>query len=658
MNDKQVTETNLGKIIVGSYLGSGQLATVYQGTTEKGVKVAIKFPAFDFDPNGSAFRLLEEYDLLKNLDRKLREFHYDITVPHVEKGKDNNGNIVLVMEYVGNESLLGDVLFKLKDDPLRREMIVLQAALQYSRLLETLHSISYTCQDRKTTDLRWVETDQGSYPDMGRLIVLDWNAVNKDNTDVNKDIILFGDLWYQLVTGKLPPSVINPLDDMLWESREVSYGTRNLLAQMFNPVFAEKPLGASELCQAFADLLRLYTLDVDSLFKEGSSLLNEIKRQNELARGEISNAGAGAVFQTEISYEKEWKALIYLDLAYRRGQIGTKEFEEILLLVENQGFRLVGHIEHAILIDDNQKGDDAVNWAKKVAQYNKQVGFELLVLRWEILLSARKKALEDGLFLRDLWSELGNWLHKVEAGVAGDHEPAYWMDLGDKLDEFCVRLNADNGAGKRTAHILENFKCEISTRVLIANINDKVADGNYRGGLDLLSQVRPDVSVIDKHFLDVFSKTLPSLDLIERDLKEKDKKKNNLVRWQEEIIPSKVFGNLRYIDYLLQLRLREVRSRINDADVYAAEKWLKNLQVLYRCMLGGDLHPLPATVAVLWNEIPPSWKVETQKEVERCLVILSKRAEWFSGIDAQISHEEALHILQALQKTHSITNNK
>ncbi len=251
MSSKQTVCVGDKTYRLGKYLSSGQIGTVYPAweeqkdmsdtpTREKwgSPQKAIKKPNPNLDELGIK-RFWAEYEVLKKVNEKWSELFPSFPSPFLqaEKGQmEGQGVYVLVMGFVPEEWQLSTLLLKKKG--MDRETLALEAALQYARLLKVLHAAGYTCNDRKPGDLFFDE-------EKSRLIVLDWNVVNDyTSAEAQNEHVIFATLWYQLLVGKNPPVVFNPLDDETWlddkTQTEISLGTRELLTNIWFGRYANK----------------------------------------------------------------------------------------------------------------------------------------------------------------------------------------------------------------------------------------------------------------------------------------------------------------------------------------------------------------------------------------------------------------------------------
>ncbi len=646
MNNQEIIQSKSGqKIRLGAYLGSGQIAAVYKGMIEEsGEVVAVKIPITD------ANSINVEYNLILELARRLEKTSDLSTVPKVELGQDTLGRDVLIIEYVDDQSLLGARLYEMQEDVVARDRVALYAAAQYAELLDALHSMSCTCQDRKTTDLRWVEVGPG-FPMTGRLVVLDWNAFTKDSRDFAGDIGLFGENWYQLITGKISPLRLDPMRDALWRDGKVSFGLRYLLSQILSPAPGKHIKTAKEVSQKVQALLQLYERDAEDLYGEGRGLLKEIKNNDAHIKEFMGRDRPAHEFEklTLFNPEKEWTALICLDLASLKGLV-IKEKDECLKLVTNQGQRLVDYAEHFIEIDNYKQGQNAIRWAESVSSQTGNATFKLIVARRKILINAGQAALEDGLFhLREFWKELLKWIGQLEEAIKIQAGMENWQLLEQELSKKLSILKRGRGSPERTTRILDNLKHEVEWRTMLAGVKEREGMGRYQEALEMLTS-KPGPTQAEEWFQKAIFDDLPSAFDLKGKLKEKVDWKKRLDDWSEEIKADRVIGHREYIDYLLRLRLKDAGIYIGAEEAEKARKWLADLRSFYFCFDGNNLERLFDAAVSLWQGTPEIWAKATRGEIAKHLNLLYKRAKDYAEMNVPAYDRESLRILNCLME--------
>lgn len=381
---------------LGPFLKAGLLGVVYPGTNLDTYQreAAVKLPAPNLNPEALA-RFRQEYEVLNELYRQLLPHPH---VPWVKKGSvAGKGTEAYVLQYIGEEQMLTNRL-PVPDAPyLAREKMALQAASDYARLLVALHSLNYTCQDRKLADLRW-QKDDG--PAGGRLIVLDWNVVEKGAERRPEDIYLFGLLWYQLLAGRYPSNYLNPLDDALWRGGLVSYGTRRLLMNALVPALAGGYESASKLYEAVERRKDLLNLSAERLLAQARPLLERFSLPRYA--------------QEAPELESEWQALDLVDLAYRLGADAQPERERLYQLVANQGDRLITQVQQAFLVTRYEEGEAAVKAAEAIANSYNDPHLRLKVARWKMLIRAGRAAVRERSGLRPIRESLAGYVAALE----------------------------------------------------------------------------------------------------------------------------------------------------------------------------------------------------------------------------------------------------
>ena len=266
-------------------LGSGFLGAVYEAKTESAItgvahvsaalpdKIAVKSPHAQLGDELRR-RFWQEYDALTRIRSNAGSGSH---VPAVWRGRlvstgDVASGEVLCMELVqGNE--LTNYFVEGRDANGRPyyglpEPLALAIGEQYAELVVALEQAGISCADRKVHDLYWER-------ETSRLTVLDWNVVEMTpasggaagNTVSRTNIAVFGRLWFELLTGALPPLPDErnrrPFDNVpAW--KRLSQGTRALV---------EKALAAAGAGFADArelqDAVRTHRRDFDRLASDG-----------------------------------------------------------------------------------------------------------------------------------------------------------------------------------------------------------------------------------------------------------------------------------------------------------------------------------------------------------------------------------------------------
>ena len=170
-----------------------------------------------------------EYDTVKKLRQAMltlsaSDAKWSFPLPTVQLGVTPDGHKALIMQPLLRHSLLKT--FENINSPLQREKLALDAARQYTFLLQALAQSNLSCLDRKLRDLWWV----GS-PDAGHLIVTDWNVI-EDIPDPTKDLRRFGLLWFELLIGRQMPHNFQPTRSNFYHiQHRISYGLWTIIAR-------------------------------------------------------------------------------------------------------------------------------------------------------------------------------------------------------------------------------------------------------------------------------------------------------------------------------------------------------------------------------------------------------------------------------------------
>lgn len=203
----------LNRFEVGSFIGRGGMAEVYQGRDlQTGGLVAIKRLRADriADQSETLERLRRESDLLRKLD------HPNI-VKMVATG-ESDGVYYLVMEYVGRGTL-AELLHRQPQLPLEQAMRI---ALELSDALARTHDLYIIHRDIKPTNILLSEDGTPHLSDFGLALASDsprltqsgialgmWfyfspEVCTGSKPDERSDVWSFGVTLYEMLTGQLP----------------------------------------------------------------------------------------------------------------------------------------------------------------------------------------------------------------------------------------------------------------------------------------------------------------------------------------------------------------------------------------------------------------------------------------------------------------------
>lgn len=465
---------------LGPYLKAGLLGIVYLATdAENGEHAAVKLPQPRLGRDQRA-RFQIEAVVLKAIwnasagRRPAVPWVRAGTVPAEPPAEPVSG---YVLEFVGEERLLSRQLPGISAPGLARERMALEAAQEYARLLQTLHKLNYTCQDRKLADVRW-RSEEGGLGD-SRLVVLDWNVVEQGSEKQLDDLYLFGLLWYQLLSGRYAAVPLNVLDDSLWADGSVSLATRRLLAAVLAPARTDRPQSATILEQAIDRVLGLLGRPAAELAAEGR---------------EQAAALLSPHYREQVpELEREWQALSLLDLAERLG-VPTQETAGLRELAHDQGRRLVGRVRNAFLLTQYDDAEEGLRQAEGILAQSRQLAAEqrnpqlaLQVGRWRALVRAGQAALVEGQRLRPVRDRLARHVEQMESIAQGQSSPdrlaATWRrELSQTMAE--ARLPADS----QTANLIGELDHEFSLYQALEEGRRRQEEGDYIGAGQALEQ--------------------------------------------------------------------------------------------------------------------------------------------------------------------------
>lgn len=611
------------KYRITSYVHAGQFGTVYEaisppeGTQRE--KVAVKIPA----PNLNREQLetfYNEYEFMIRLGDKIQE--EEKFIPWIEKGsleeKDKGSTDVLVMEYLPKDKMLGTKLGEHDHNLLEREEMAIRAAVQYAKLLVALHDLGYTCQDRKTTDLRWIQKDIKDPLD-GRLVVLDWNVVheNADGESVSKDIFKFGSLWYQLMVAKFPPESPNVYQDELWRDGGISYGARYILRRALAASQHERYVSAKDLLDDLENLSKLYKTRHEELWNTAQSLFEEARRSDQEVQRILT--------QTQRFYDPRQgqevsrliakalnagrQALSYFDLAWRKGSTDVEAARsDCLKLVRGQPERLLRHLKHAFDVSNYKIGLDVAEWVKQAASEVGEHGLRLRAARWEALLKAYQDGLKD-YFKADFRPQFERFMPLFDEEK--EIEPGKWEELAAAVEQILNEPSLPPGA----IHPLKDLMVEARIRAGLQRKDEALRRGEYARALGIIQEIQTIVGQLSSAYRDLLLYVLPNLNVLSKDLMELKKlaaQETVQTYWQGEIL--RALGKPDVVERLLETPFREIIQREigeNSPEVL----WLKALQKFYRNLSRSIWEGVGIEAVNLLEASPKNWKFDTQKEL-------------------------------------------
>ncbi|MCD4687203.1 MAG: hypothetical protein K8S97_14845, partial [Anaerolineae bacterium] len=111
-------------------------------------------------------------------------------------------------------------------DQIAFEKFVTDRLIEYVELLQQLREVGHVVTDRKADDLFLIPAKDGE-PE--RLVVIDWNLVRSiDEGFETTQIERTGQIWYELLNGRMPVAGMTPLKDADWQHlRDAKLGVRD-----------------------------------------------------------------------------------------------------------------------------------------------------------------------------------------------------------------------------------------------------------------------------------------------------------------------------------------------------------------------------------------------------------------------------------------------
>jgi hypothetical protein len=255
-------------ILAAKLLGEGETARVFpaylEGHDPSQVDCAVKLPQ---DERYNDY-IEREYKTIKTLRESMgSSTDALLMLPQAEIGKSSDGREALIMNPVLDRSLY-NVLEGLTEST-AREKLAIEAAKQYTRLLEAMMRSKISCLDRKLRDLWWIGKAES-----GHLVVTDWNVVDQGVSPI-ADIRRFGLLWYELMLGRLMKLGFQPRrEDFDTIQHKVSYGLWYTIGHAVGSAMGSQFHTIEELEHILDELARLWSRSPLSLV---DSAQNDLK---------------------------------------------------------------------------------------------------------------------------------------------------------------------------------------------------------------------------------------------------------------------------------------------------------------------------------------------------------------------------------------------
>lgn len=543
--------------VLGPPLKAGMIGIVYSAINEQ-EKVAVKVPVPNLSKEGRE-RFWQEHNVLNELAQNMIGKRF---VPWVAKGEFlGRGEEALLLEFVPEETVLTKKFLSLVEQGgLEGEKLALQAAVQYARLLEHLHSLNYTCPDRKLADIRWLDKDE-------RLVVLDWNVVETGTAGRANDLYLFGSLWYQLLAGRYPSPYLNPLDDSSWRDGQITYGTRRLLIEVLAGGYAT----ADELRTAVHERLELLEQDV---------------------RGEAQSLYAQYIQPTagtQVDLEKEWEALDKLDLATRQGHLLENKRNKALDWVRKQGDRLIAAIKQAFLTTRYDEGETAVKEASHLVRSRQDTALQLRVARWRTVIAAGQTAISEAMRLRQDAETIAGIIELLENSVADNTDR--WQDAASSIKRKLLAIGQNPEQPQKETHRqIADFYREAQVWQHLQSAEANHYSGSYEQAISDIKSANRWLQAMVAYQRELES-WLPNLNQRQKEYEQSQKNKQARQEWDRQTDIGSVVGQPGKIGEMLS-RLLELATHVNDVRLVEGKKEaLDQLATLYRLTAYARLNP-------------------------------------------------------------------
>ncbi len=594
-----IVRSESGEYVLGRPLKAGMIGLVYEAThNETQQKMAVKVPVPNLSADGHK-RFWQEYDVLAALAKRMT--YPRLTVPQVEKGTiAARGEEVLLLEYVPEETVFTSRLLPLLEESegLTGEVLALEAAVQYTRLLEHLHASNYTCADRKLADLRWK-----SMGDSGRLIVLDWNVVEEGKAGWANDIYMFGSLWCQMLAGRYPSANMNALDDGRWRDGKISYGTRLLVIQALEGGFAD----AFALRTAVQERLGILNQSAADLEREALQLYPMVVTP---PRG------------TKPDFEQEWRALDKADLAVKMGDSLLDERDKFRGIVEKQGERLVSAVQQSFLTTRYEDGETAMQevltQAKSLASSRQDVPLRLRIARWHALINAGKSAITEGYGLRQHRETLAKVVAELETGVTENYDNRQWQDQKKRIKGLLQASGHDPDAAPlgKMGNLLADFYREAKAWEQWAWADVRSNEGQYEEAVTAVESAEAFLNAMVA-YRDELAEQWPNLAAQKKIYREREAAKRLRDAWESQTDLKNAIGRPAHIAYVLSTTLPALAPQLGGdyEEIKIKQEPLDLLASLYQQVAYAEIYPdfWPSALQAL-NE---AWKNEALKPLLR-----------------------------------------
>lgn len=404
------------------FLGSGALGGVYLGRALDGSEIAVKIPHRDLTP-ASLDSFWQELEVLKRLNQVSGGRFF----PNAWRGRDDTGREVLCLSLARGRRLVDLAAENPRAPGHLDESIALPAGIEYVKMIQTMHQARISCPDRKANDLFWDESRQA-------LLVLDWNVVDTGEDFEKKkdqDLVIFGSMWYELLTGNLPPPrdqrLFRPLSAHPYWS-QISFGLRHVLERLLSTDPAQRYVSPEETLKDLQTQWQDAQSNAQNLSQRAHASLIQAQRAFEKGQEAIQKALALTRYyssQEEVNeaFQNTQSAMEafarYLDEAERLGDLaqrkGAANATRLMADVAEMRGKLHEFIRQGVRQVVLIQYTGAISYLQAAQTIVGEPGLRLNLYRWFVLAQAGRKGPEEAdLYLSDFVDDLAKILNKME----------------------------------------------------------------------------------------------------------------------------------------------------------------------------------------------------------------------------------------------------
>jgi len=613
--DGQIIKVGQQEYVMGHYLASGLLGTVFPAINKKNPsdKIAVKVPALGLKQDLKD-RFWEEFEVYKAFKAKWDELYVEGQKPFPLPGMSKGQNLttkqeVLAMEFIENDVLTAS-LSKISL-PLEKECFLIEVAAQYADLLAVLHQAGYICRDRKPDDLYWDENKK-------RLIVLDWNVVapkDEAENNIGVDFYTFGSLWYQFLTGRYPSSDMNLLNDSIWGETSISF--RHILARLLSKREGERYRTDEELGETinkvkeylsimFPDELNGYA---QTYYEKSQEFRRDLKTQLEKEDLSVRNINWS---------DNDLWALICKDLAWRQDaslDSLSPTRVELVAHVQERETLLLMTMKNALQRGEYQKGLEYVDSLRQLAKQSADSQLVIVVERWNLFLRAGSLAKQKDIYFRDVPPQLEKWLSCINE-KEWDEAESVMKNLGSSS------AGADLINDKDLIAIFNMLRAEAWAHSLVSQVSAYEQSGEYAQALKNLGLIKNDylerLFYAYPEYKIALIGAYPEFDIATREIELKKKKPlADLLKSIQQLVSTVKLGKvdsknlLEVLDYILHIQLPDVRISLGEMDIGKSED-LKQIEKAARaiisCLLVEDPVDLMYRILEILKNTPETLK--------------------------------------------------